>query len=129
MIQVGLEIPLTLALGLLFLAIGSVWLIVRLSKRRKQVPFLSTLGIVGLVASLLFGVVGTLAHLVKAFGAASGAGIDPSEKAMIVGAGIAEAMNALVFGVALWIPSLLIALVVERTIATDGPVRGEPPSA
>jgi hypothetical protein len=130
MIQAGFETLLPIAFGLLFLVIGGVitaLIIVRLSRRMKQVPFLSALGIVGLAGSMLVGAEGTLVGLVKEFGAVGGESIDPSQKARLLGEGIAQGMNCIAFGVALWIPSLLIALVVERTIA-DQKEGGEPPS-
>jgi 4-amino-4-deoxy-L-arabinose transferase-like glycosyltransferase len=117
--------------ALLLFAMGgllTLWLIVRLWKRRKQVPWLASLGVVGLAGSWLIGGGGTLVGLVMAFGAVGGESIDPSQKARILAEGISEAPNYLAFGVALWIPSLLLALVVERTLATERG-RGEPPSA
>jgi hypothetical protein len=128
MIQVGLGIPLALAAGLLLLLVGSSWLVVRLLKRRKQVPFLASLGLAGLAGSLLFGVGGTLLGLVKTLGAVGGESVDSSQRALILANGISQAMNSIAFGFALWIPSLLLALVVERTLATEQG-GGEPPSA
>jgi biopolymer transport protein ExbB len=62
----------------------------------------------------MFGALGTLLGLVKAFGAVGGESVDPSQKARILAEGISEAMNCMAFGLAVGVPSIIVAMVIER---------------
>ncbi|MCK6528957.1 MotA/TolQ/ExbB proton channel family protein [Myxococcota bacterium] len=57
-------------------------------------------------AAVLFGLLGTISGLITCFGAV--ANVDPSQKATILAAGIAEAMNCTAFGLGTSIPALLL---------------------
>ena len=57
-------------------------------------------GYLALLANLamLSGLLGTVSGLIQSFGAVSGEGVDPSQKARILAEGISEAMNCTAFG-------------------------------
>lgn len=57
-------------------------------------------------AAVLFGLLGTITGLIKCFAAV--ANVDPAQKATILAAGIAEAMNCTAFGLGVSIPALLL---------------------
>jgi biopolymer transport protein ExbB/TolQ len=70
----------------------------------REIPKLSTrTGYLALLSNLamLSGLLGTIAGLIKSFGAVGGESVDPSQKARILAEGIAEAMNCTAFGHAL----------------------------
>ncbi len=67
----------------------------------KRTGYLAMLGNVATLAGLL----GTITGLIKSF--AGVAGVDPSQKATLLAAGISEAMNCTAFGLAVGIISLL----------------------
>lgn len=70
--------------------------------------------------SVLLGLLGTVMGLIRAFAALGAA--DPTEKADLLSAGIAEAMNCTAFGLMVAIPSLILhAYFQSRTTAlVDG---------
>ncbi len=71
------------------------------------------LAMIGNVATLL-GLLGTIAGLIRCFAAV--AGVDASEKAKVLSAGIAEAMNCTAFGLIVAIPALVaFSLLQGRT--------------
>lgn len=107
-----------LALGLLGLVLTAWWLR-RLWQRRNDLgPAAKVLGVVVAAASV-FGSVGIVASLVKAFGAIGGESLDPSLRARMLGETIAEAMNTAGLSVIIWVPSALVLLVLARRRASD----------
>ena len=62
-------------------------------------------------AAVLCGLLGTITGLIKCFGAV--ANVDPAQKATILAAGIAEAMNCTAFGLGVSIPALIIYSVLQ----------------
>lgn len=57
--------------------------------------------------AMLSGLLGTVAGLIKSFGAVGGDSVDPSQKARILAMGISEAMNCTAFGLGVAILALL----------------------
>lgn len=72
-------------------------------KIAARTPYLALLANLGMLSGLL----GTVAGLIKSFGAVGGESVDPSQKARILALGISEAMNCTAFGLA----AALIALM------------------
>jgi biopolymer transport protein ExbB/TolQ len=66
-------------------------------------------GYLALLANLamLSGLLGTVSGLIQSFGAVSGEGVDPSQKARILAEGISEAMNCTAFGLIVAIIALI----------------------
>jgi len=66
-------------------------------------------GYLALLANLamLSGLLGTVSGLIQSFGAVSGEGVDPSQKARILAEGISEAMNCTAFGLIIAIMALI----------------------
>jgi biopolymer transport protein ExbB/TolQ len=75
----------------------------RLEKRTAYLAMLANV-------AMLSGLLGTIAGLIKCFGAVATA--DPSEKATLLAAGISEAMNCTAFGLLTAIPGLLFFSVL-----------------
>jgi biopolymer transport protein ExbB/TolQ len=65
-------------------------------------------------ALVLFGALGTLAGLVKAFAAVGGESVDPSQKARILAEGTSEAMNCTAFGILFGVPSAIALALLTR---------------
>jgi hypothetical protein len=61
-----------------------------------------------------------VALLCVLLGPPGGESLDPSQKARILGEGIAQAMNSVVLGVALWLPSAITLTVLLRKPTTKG---------
>ena len=101
-------------------AVATLWWSRGLWKRRHELP--PWMKLVGLVvaASAVFGGFGTVLGLVKAFGAVGGESADPSQKARILGEGIAEAMNCSAMGFAVWLPSVVVLTIVTRRQEASG---------
>ncbi len=74
----------------------------------KRVPFLAMLGNVATLTGLL----GTITGMIKSFAAVANA--NPAEKASLLAAGIAEAMNATAFGLIVAIPALVAFAVLQN---------------
>lgn len=74
----------------------------------KRVGFLAMLGNVATLTGLL----GTITGMIKSFAAVSNA--NPAEKASLLAAGIAEAMNATAFGLIVAIPALLAFAIMQN---------------
>ena len=72
-------------------------------KVNARTPYLALLANL----AMLSGLFGTVEGLITAFGSVSGKGVDPSEKARILAAGISEAMNCTMFGLGAAIIALL----------------------
>lgn len=100
-----------LGFGLVFV-IG--WWLRRLWRRRKELGVGRRVLVLVVGALVLFGTLGTLVGLVKAFGAVGGESVDPSQKARILAEGISEAMNCTVFGLLLGVPSSLALALLTR---------------
>jgi biopolymer transport protein ExbB/TolQ len=99
-------------------ALGALW-VRRLWKKRHELPR-PTKAVAGLAASaVLFGAVGTVLGLVKAFGAVGGENMDPSQKARILAEGISEAMNCTAFALLVWVPIVVVLGVVLRKRPRD----------
>jgi biopolymer transport protein ExbB/TolQ len=72
----------------------------KISKRTGYLALLANL-------SMLTGLLGTVSGLITSFGAVSGEGVDPSQKARILAEGISEAMNCTAFGLIVAIIALI----------------------
>lgn len=77
-------------------------------KAEKRVGFLAMMGNV----ATLIGLLGTIAGMIKSFGAVSMA--SPAEKASLLSAGISEAMNCTAYGLIVAIPSLIAFAVLQN---------------
>jgi hypothetical protein len=111
-----LAVPILLAF-LLFTLLGltvTAWLVHRFWKSGKLTSTASKLVAAVVCGSALVGGLGTLAGLVMAFGAVGGESVDPSQKARMLGEGIASAMNCFAFGLLTWLPSTVALLVMTR---------------
>lgn len=76
----------------------------------REIPKIATnTGYLALLSNLamLSGLLGTIAGLIKSFGAVGGESVDPSQKARILAEGIAEAMNCTAFGLIVAIIGLI----------------------
>jgi hypothetical protein len=92
----------------------TVWLARRFWLRREELPR-ALLAIVAIVVALgASALLGIVLGVVKAFGAVGGESIDPSQKARILGEGIAAAMNWTAFGILVWIPSAIALFFLTR---------------
>jgi hypothetical protein len=104
------------------LGLGSVfvvgWWLRRLWRRRKELGFGRRMLVLVVGALVLFGALGTLAGLVKAFGAVGGESVDPSQKARILAEGISEAMNCTAFGILFGLPSSIALALLTRKRGT-----------
>ncbi|MDX9730357.1 MAG: MotA/TolQ/ExbB proton channel family protein [Bdellovibrionales bacterium] len=76
----------------------------------KRVGFLAMLGNVATLTGLL----GTISGMIKSFAAVAGA--NAAEKASLLAAGIAEAMNATAFGLIVAIPALVAYAIYQNRI-------------
>ena len=74
----------------------------------KRVPFLAMLGNVATLTGLL----GTITGMIRSFAAVANA--NPAEKASMLAAGIAEAMNCTAFGLIVAIPALLAFAILQN---------------
>jgi len=72
----------------------------KLAKRTAYLALLANL-------AMLSGLLGTVSGLIQSFGAVSGEGVDPSQKARILAEGISEAMNCTAFGLIVAITGLI----------------------
>ena len=100
---------------------GTTALLVRRIWRRRASITLKTKLVAGVaVASAIFGGLGVLVGLVKAFGAVGGESVDPSQKARVLAQGIAEAMNWTAFCLVVWLPSAVIAFLITRPAKDRG---------
>ncbi|MFP6683387.1 MAG: MotA/TolQ/ExbB proton channel family protein [Polyangiaceae bacterium] len=85
-------------------------------KINARTPYLALLANL----AMLSGLFGTVEGLITAFGSVSGKGVDPSEKARILAAGISEAMNCTMFGLGAAIIALLgFAILNGKTQALE----------
>lgn len=87
--------------------VATAWWARRLWRRRTEMADRTKIIAAVIVASAMFGAVGTSVGLVKAFGAVGGESVDPSQRARILAEGIAGAMNWTAFGVIVWLPSVI----------------------
>jgi biopolymer transport protein ExbB len=89
----------------------------------RDVPKISTrTGYLALLSNLamLSGLLGTIAGLIKSFGAVGGESVDPSQKARILAEGISEAMNCTAFGLIVAIIGLIgFAVLNGKTQALE----------
>lgn len=74
-----------------------------LPKISARTPYLALLANLAMLSGLL----GTVAGLIKSFGAVGGESVDPSQKARILALGISEAMNCTAFGLGAAIIALM----------------------
>lgn len=74
-----------------------------LPKITARTPYLALLANLAMLSGLL----GTVAGLIKSFGAVGGESVDPSQKARILALGISEAMNCTAFGLGAAIIALM----------------------
>ena len=95
-------------------AIGTVWWLRRLWKRRGELASSAKTAAVVFAASAMLGALGTSLGLIKAFGAVGGESVDPSQKARILGEGISEAINFTALAMLLWIPSWIVLAILAR---------------
>ena len=73
-------------------------------KLQARTPFLSMLANI----STLIGLMGTIYGLILSFRAVSAPGIDPTEKARFLAAGISTAMNTTLTGLAIAVPAIIL---------------------
>ena len=89
----------------------------------REIPKISTrTGYLALLSNLamLSGLLGTIAGLIKSFGAVGGESVDPSQKARILAEGISEAMNCTAFGLIVAIIGLIgFAVLNGKTQALE----------
>src|SRR6476646_860949 len=89
----------------------------------REIPTISTrTGYLALLSNLamLSGLLGTIAGLIKSFGAVGGESVDPSQKARILAEGISEAMNCTAFGLIVAIIGLIgFAVLNGKTQALE----------
>ena len=78
-----------------------------LPRLEKRTQYLATLANI----AMLLGLLGTISGLISAFAAV--ANVNPAEKAQMLSASIAEAMNATAFGLSSAIPMLLIHTLLQ----------------
>jgi biopolymer transport protein ExbB/TolQ len=95
-------------------ALACAWWARRIWKRRRNLPLFARAIAAIAAASMLFGMLGTVIGLVKAFGAVGGESVDPSQKARILAEGISEAMNCTAFGIVVWVPSVVVLIFLMR---------------
>jgi len=100
-------------MGFVSVFIAGSWLR-RLWRRRKELGLGRRTLVLVVGALVLFGALGTLAGLVKAFGAVGGESVDPSQKARILAEGISEAMNCTAFGILFGVPSSIALALLTR---------------
>ena len=85
----------------------------KISKRTGYLALLANL-------AMLSGLLGTVSGLIQSFGAVSGEGVDPSQKARILAEGISEAMNCTAFGLIVAIMGLIgFAILNGKTQALE----------
>lgn len=109
----GVLIALWLAFGVLG-ATAAVWLVRQIWRRRATTTLAKKLASSLIAGGLGLVSVGTLLGLVKALGAVGGESIDPAEKARGLAEGIAEAMNFTALGLAIGVPSTIVAALLAR---------------
>jgi len=89
----------------------------------REVPKIAVrTGYLALLSNLamLSGLLGTIAGLIKSFGAVGGESVDPSQKARILAEGISEAMNCTAFGLIVAIIGLIgFAVLNGKTQALE----------
>ncbi|MGC4093315.1 MAG: MotA/TolQ/ExbB proton channel family protein [Polyangiaceae bacterium] len=96
-------------------ALATLWWSLRIWKRRNELPRWAQLAAGLAAASAVLGGFGTVAGLLKAFGAMGSTSEDPSQKARMLGEGIATAMNCTALGIFVWLPSAIaLALLTRR---------------
>jgi hypothetical protein len=100
-------------LGLASLLVVGWWLR-RLWRRSNELGFGTRIVMLVVSALVLFGALGTLAGLVKAFGAVGCEDVDPSQKARTLAEGISEAMNCTAFGILFGVPSSIALTLLTR---------------
>ncbi|MFZ5893584.1 MAG: MotA/TolQ/ExbB proton channel family protein [Myxococcota bacterium] len=93
----------------------------RLLKGRKNLPRWLKVLVGVLAASTLFGALGAIVGLVKAFGAVGGESVDPSQKARILAEGISEAMNCTTFALLVGLPSVVVLVVLMKRYPKHAP--------
>jgi len=92
----------------------TLWLVRRVWRHRAHSRPVER-WLAALVAAMaLVSLLGTLAGIIKMFGAIGGESVDPSQKARILAEGISEAMNFTALGLALWIPSAIASYWLTR---------------
>ena len=92
------------------------------SALRELPKILKNTGYLALLSNLamLSGLFGTIAGLIKSFGAVGGESVDPSQKARILAEGISEAMNCTAFGLIVAIIGLIgFAVLNGKTQALE----------
>jgi hypothetical protein len=83
-------------------------------RRRAELKLPARVVAVSLFGSMLFGTVGAVLGLVKAFGAVSGEVADPSQMARTLAEGISQAMNCTAFIVVFGVPGALVLAFLTR---------------
>ena len=107
-------------LGALVGTVVTVWLVRRLWKGRTEATS-TRKRIAALVAgAAMVGAFATLLGLVKTFGAVGGESGDPSQRAVILAEGSSEGMSYVVFGMVVWVPSLIAAWIIARPTRARG---------
>ncbi|HEY3253395.1 MAG TPA: MotA/TolQ/ExbB proton channel family protein [Polyangiaceae bacterium] len=94
----------------------TVRLLRRVWRERTQIPSGTKWTAALLAVGGTFGALGISWGLLKMTGAVGGESMDPSQKARILGEGIAQAMNWTAFALVIWLPSLIAAYVLMRKL-------------
>ena len=119
MVVVAIVLVVCLLLGVAWVGV-TVKVLRRVWKRPQNAPLLTKLLASVVVASALYGALGTLLGMAKGFSVlGQERAVDPSPKARILAEGIAQSMNCAALGLALWIPSVIAVFVVTRGSKTD----------
>jgi biopolymer transport protein ExbB/TolQ len=95
-------------------AVATAWWTRRLWRRRSELATGTKILAAVVATAAMFGALGTLVGIVKAFGAVGGESVDPSQKARILAEGIAEAINCTAFGLIVWVPSVIVLAFAMR---------------
>jgi biopolymer transport protein ExbB/TolQ len=95
--------------------LATAWWARRVWRRGGQMADRTKIITLVVVAAAMFGAVGTMVGLVKVFGAVGGESVDPSQRARVLAEGTAEAMSWTIFGVIVWLPSVIALAFAMRT--------------
>lgn len=92
----------------------TVWLVRHVWKRRKRVSLLTKVLAGLLIAAIALGPIGVAVGLWKGFTAVGGESLDPSQKARLLGEGIAELMNCSALALLIWVPTSIVVFTLVR---------------
>ncbi|HEX2880296.1 MAG TPA: hypothetical protein VHO25_12260 [Polyangiaceae bacterium] len=102
-------------------AVLTLWLLRHVWKRRKRVSALTKVLAGLLIVTVVLGPIGGVLGILKGLDALGGEGVDPSQKARVLGEGIAQFMNCSALALLIWLPAFVVAFNLMR--------RGRKPAA